>query len=44
LGATGANWPGAIVFLTGVFAALWLISAWLFRRAAQERTSAGAAP
>jgi uncharacterized membrane protein len=36
LGSTGANWPGAILFLTGFFAALWLISAWLFRKAARE--------
>jgi len=35
-GSNGANWPGAIVFLTGFFAALWLISAWLFRKAARE--------
>jgi hypothetical protein len=44
LGSTGANWPGAIVVLTGFLAALWLISAWLFRKAAREQTSAGAAP
>ena len=36
LGSTGANWPGAIVFLTGFFAALWLVSAWLFRKAGRE--------
>lgn len=41
-GSTGANWPGAIVFLTGFFAVLWLVSAWLFRKAAEEQTSAGA--
>ena len=44
LGSTGANWPRVIVVLTGFFAALWLISAWLFRKAAREQTSAGAAP
>jgi hypothetical protein len=44
LGSTGANWPGAIMFMTGFFAALWLLSAWLFRKAAREHTSAGAAP
>jgi hypothetical protein len=44
LGATGANWPGAIVFLTGFFATLWLVSAWLFRQAAREQTFTGAAP
>jgi hypothetical protein len=43
-GSTGADWPGAIVFLTGFFAALWLVSAWLFRKAAREQTSAGVAP
>jgi hypothetical protein len=36
LGSTGANWPEAIVFLTGFFVALWLGSAWLFRKAARE--------
>jgi hypothetical protein len=44
LGSTGANWPWAIVFLTGFFAALWLVSAWLFRKAAREQTSVDAAP
>jgi len=44
LGSTEANWPGAVVFLTGFFAALWLVSAWLFRKAAQEQASADAAP
>jgi hypothetical protein len=44
LGSTGANGPEVIVFLTGFFAALWLVSASLFRKAAQEQTSAGAAP
>jgi hypothetical protein len=38
LGSTGANWPGVIVVLTGFFAALWLVSAWLFRKAAREQT------
>jgi hypothetical protein len=37
LGSTGANWPQVIVVLTGFFASLWLISAWLFRKAAQKR-------
>jgi MFS family permease len=38
--------PGVVgVFaLNGVFAALWLLSAWLFRQAAREHTPAGAAP
>ena len=44
LGSTGANGPGTIVVLNGFFAALWLISAWLFRKAAREQTSADAAP
>jgi hypothetical protein len=42
LGSTGENWPRAIVVLTSFFAALWLVSAWLFRKAARERTPAGA--
>ncbi|MBD2748734.1 hypothetical protein IC232_18730 [Microvirga sp. BT688] len=44
LGSTGENWPRVIVVLTGFFSALWLLSAWLFRRAAREPASAGAAP
>ena len=38
--------PGVVgVFaLNGVFAALWLLAAWLFRKAAREHTPAGAAP
>jgi hypothetical protein len=43
-GSDGANWPGAIVCLTIVFAGLWLVSAWLFRKAARERIPAGTAP
>jgi hypothetical protein len=43
LGAPGSG-PLEIVALNGFFAALWLISAWLFRKAAREQTSAGAAP
>jgi hypothetical protein len=43
-GSTGANWPGAIIFLTGFFAVLWLVSAWLFRKAERDQTSARAAP
>jgi hypothetical protein len=35
---------GDIFMLTGFFALLWLISAWLFRKAAREQTPAGAAP
>ena len=43
LGSEGENWPQVIVVLNGFFAALWLISAWLFRRAAGA-SSGGAAP
>jgi hypothetical protein len=42
LGSTGENWPRVIVVLTSFFAALWLVSAWLFRRAAREQPPAGA--
>ena len=40
LGSTGENWPRVIWVLTGFFAALWLISAGLFRKAAREQTPA----
>ena len=33
-GSIAPSFPEAIVFLTGFFAGLWLISAWLFRKAA----------
>ncbi|HEY8383035.1 MAG TPA: hypothetical protein VIL09_12885 [Microvirga sp.] len=36
-GSAGANWPGAIVVLTGFFASLWLLSGWLFLKAAREQ-------
>jgi hypothetical protein len=36
LGSEGENWPQVIVVLNGFFAALWLGSAWLFRKAARE--------
>jgi hypothetical protein len=35
-GATDASWPWDIVMSTGFFAALWLVSAWLFRKAARD--------
>ncbi len=35
LGSTGPTWPADILILTGFFTALWLISAWLFRKAAR---------
>ncbi len=42
LGSTGPIWPWDILILTGFFAALWLLSAWLFRNAAREQSPAGA--
>ncbi|MBP0445393.1 hypothetical protein J8J14_11440 [Roseomonas sp. SSH11] len=44
LSSTGANGPEAIIVLTGFFAALWLVSAWLFRKAAREKPALGATP
>jgi hypothetical protein len=43
-GSASPSWPEAIVGLTGFFAALWLLSAWLFRKAVREQTVAAAAP
>lgn len=40
-GAESGNWPQAIVFLTGFFTALWALSAWLFRKAAQGPAAGG---
>ena len=37
-GSTGPTWPGDVLGLTGIFAALWLLSAWLFRKAARQQT------
>ena len=42
LGNTGENWPRVIEVLTGFFATLWLISAWLFWRATRKQTSVAA--
>jgi hypothetical protein len=41
-----AGWgsTGDILLLTGFFAALWLISAWRFQKAARAQTAADAAP
>ncbi len=36
-GSTGPTWPLDILVSTGFFAALWLLSAWLFRKAAREQ-------
>jgi hypothetical protein len=44
LGSSGPSWPWNILVLTGFFVALWLLSAWLFRIAAQEETPTSAAP
>ncbi|MCA1367133.1 hypothetical protein I6F15_06940 [Bradyrhizobium sp. BRP14] len=44
LGSQAPSFPEAVVCLTGFLVALWLLSAYLFRKAAQEQTSAGAAP
>jgi hypothetical protein len=43
LDSGNANWPGTIVVLTGLFAMLWLVSAWLFRKASREQTFAAVA-
>ena len=43
-GSAAPSFPEAVVVLTGFFAALWLISAWLFRKAAREQASTRAAP
>lgn len=39
LGTDGSNWPWDVVGLTGFFTALWIASALLFRRAANEQSS-----
>ncbi len=42
-GSTMPHWQRKILVLTGFFAALWLLSAWLFRKAARrEGPKAGA--
>ena len=40
LGSTSQYWPLDILVLNGFFAALWLTSAWLFRKAERERLPA----
>lgn len=40
---SGRHWPVDILVLTGFFVALWLLSAWLFRKAAREQSPTGAA-
>jgi len=39
LGATAPSFPDAIIYLTAFFAAMWLLSAWLFRKAAREQAA-----
>ncbi|HEX2255642.1 MAG TPA: hypothetical protein VHG92_02885 [Afifellaceae bacterium] len=43
-GSTAPSFPQAIVVLSGFFAALWLLSAFLFRKAARDQAPAAAAP
>ena len=38
-GSRGPIWPWDVLISTGFFAGLWLISAWLFRKAAREQLS-----
>ena len=42
LGPGGPSRTAQILLLSGLFGALWLLSAWLFRRAARERDEIGA--
>ncbi|MEE9166159.1 MAG: hypothetical protein V3U24_01645 [Candidatus Neomarinimicrobiota bacterium] len=44
LGSMGPIWPRDILILTGFFAALWVGSALLFRKAARKESPAGAGP
>jgi hypothetical protein len=41
-GSTGLTCPLDILIATAFFTALWLISAWLFRKTAREQSPAGA--
>ena len=40
LGSTAPAWPKDVLTLTGLFISLWLLSAWLFRKAARGKLSA----
>ena len=42
LGTEGNAWPNDVIVMTGIFAGLWLVSSWLFRRAAHKQLPAGA--
>ncbi|MGI9238592.1 MAG: hypothetical protein ACR2QZ_14435 [Woeseiaceae bacterium] len=44
LGSTGPVWPLDALILTGFFAALWLVSAWLFKNAARKQRSNSVEP
>lgn len=44
LGSSAPIWPKDILFVTGFFVAMWLLSAGLFRSAALTQPSAGAEP
>jgi len=44
LGSTAPIWPWDVLILTGFFAALWVGSALLFRKAAREQPPEGAGP
>lgn len=41
LGSDGPIWPRDVLALTGFFTLMWLLSAWLFRKAAREPRRAG---
>lgn len=41
MGAEGNAWPRDVIVLTAFFAALWLVSGWLFLRAARPVLPAG---
>ena len=41
LGVSGPIWPRDVLALTGFFTALWLLSAWLFRRSAADEARGG---
>ena len=42
-GASAPIWPWEVLFLTGFFTAIWLMSAGLFRLAARQQAAVGAA-
>ncbi len=44
LGSTAPIWPRDILMLSGFFATLWLISAWLFHKAATQQVPTGVEP